>query len=57
MSLSFVSIILSVIFWVLGILYLIEKKYSAIVYIIIGIVSIVLSSNYYKKYWLIDHKQ
>lgn len=42
--------VLSVVFLVLVILYLLEKNYSAIIYIILTIASIVSSSNYYKKY-------
>ncbi|VYU59101.1 DUF2812 domain-containing protein [Clostridium tertium] len=39
-----------VLFCILGILYLLEKKYFAIFYIILGIFSISSSLKYYKKY-------
>lgn len=39
-----------VMFLVLGILNLIEKKYSSLLYIILGAFDIVLSLDYYKKY-------
>lgn len=42
--------LLSVAFLGLGILYLFEKKYSAIIFIILGIFYIFSSSKYYKKY-------
>ncbi|WP_347707771.1 hypothetical protein [Clostridium sp. 1001275B_160808_H3] len=39
-----------IMFWMLGILNLVEKKYSALLYIILGAFDIGLSLDYYKKY-------